>query len=209
MSKTGKLSRRLERRTERLQVALERKGWSKWKFQREMQAKGVPGTSRANIDRYLKGEVDKPAVDFYVEAAQLLEVPLLWLLGESEAATDQELAAENIDREKAIREYWEGFDQEMVGGFPAYENLSDHVHGVILSAWAAYDHYLTFQKDPPTHGHAGVREIGAAISAPLTELGIKVSDLNRWQLDQYVTAVCQAIVFLNPKYGLVHPRIAS
>jgi transcriptional regulator with XRE-family HTH domain len=209
MTETEKLSRRHERRTERLKLALERKGWTKWKFQRELQTKRIPGTSRANIDRYLKGEVDKPAVDFYVEAACLLEVPLLWLLGETEAATDQELAAENIEREKAIREYWEGFDQEMARGFRAYDSLSDHVRGVILSAWAAYDHYLTFQMDPPTTSHAGVREIGAAISAPLTELGINVSDLNRWQLDQYVTAVCQAIVFLNPKYGLVHPRIAS
>ena len=207
MPETEKLSRRLERRTERLQVALERKGWTKWKFQRELQAKGVPGTSRANVDRYLKGEVDKPPLDFYVEAAKLLEVELLWLIGETDAANEHELAAENLKREIALLKYWQGFDEEMAGGFSAYENVSDHVRGVILSAWSAYDHYLMFQEDPPTTDHAGVREVGAAISAPLRELGINVSQLNRWQLDHYVTAVCQAIVFLNLKYGFIHRRL--
>lgn len=207
MPNNEKLTRRRQRRTERLRLALEKRGWSKWRFQKELVAQGIPGTSRANIDRYLKGEVDKPPVDFYVEAARLLGVTLLWLLGETDAVTEEELAAEEAERQTAMHDYWEGFDRELSVGFPGYEYVSEYTRGGVRSAWAAYDSYLSMQPDPPQHPYAGVRETGAAILAPLRELGIETIELTRWQLDRYVIGVCQAFAFLNLKYASLYPRL--
>lgn len=207
--RSERLANRRKMRTERLQLALENRGWSKWRFQRELEARGVPGASRASVDRYLNGLVDKPSVDFYVEAAQLLDVTLLWLLGRSEAATEEDLFEEGAARRKAMTKYWKGFEGELKKGFPGYEYLSDHTRLVVRSAWFAYDHYLGMSEDPPQHNYAGVQEIGAAILAPLRALSIDPTELSRWQLDRYVTSVCQGIAFLNLKYGLIHPKVIS
>jgi transcriptional regulator with XRE-family HTH domain len=202
MTRTEKLSRRHKMRTDRLNLAFKRSGWSKRRFQRELQAWGVPGTSRANVDRYLKGEVDKPPVDFYVGTARLLGVPLPWLLGETDAATEEEIVFEQAARRTAIDKFWLGFDRKLEEGFPGYENLAEATRLTVRSAWYAYDHYLTFSEDPPQNSHAGVQELGAAIYAPLQKLSMDRTKLGEWQLNRYVTTVCQAIAFLNLEYGL-------
>jgi transcriptional regulator with XRE-family HTH domain len=161
----------------------------------------VPGTSRANVDRYLSGKVDKPPVDFYVEAARLLEVPLLWLLGVTDAATTEELTGEERARQESMRSYWLGFHEAISRGFQDYEDLSATAREAVQAAWAAYDHRLSFSDNPPQHNFAGVEEIGQALQAPLRALSIDPADLTLWQLDRYVVGICQALSFLNLKYG--------
>ncbi len=198
---TERLVRRRQMRTKRLQLAFKDSGWSKLKFQQQLQLWGVPGTSRANVDRYLSGDVSKPPVDFYIGAAHLLKVPLPWLLGVTDASTEEDVAAEEADKRKSMKKYWKGFDAELERGFPGYEFLTDATRLVVQSAWMAYDHYLTWAEDPPQHDYAGVQELGAAVHAPLLKLDIDRAKLTDWQLNRYVTTVCQAIAFLNLEYG--------
>ena len=108
ITETEKLARRNQERTKRLQLAFKRSGLSKREFQRQLEFWEVPGTSRANVDRYLSGEVGKPPVDFYITAARLLDVPLPWLLGMTDEATEEAIAAEEADKQEGIRKVLAG-----------------------------------------------------------------------------------------------------
>ena len=91
MSKTDKLDRL---RAERLKKTVDEKMDSIRRFHREMERRlgQDAGASYANVHRYLKGETT-PSPQFFLEAAQLLEVDPLWLLGEKETPDEPGLPA--------------------------------------------------------------------------------------------------------------------
>ena len=67
---------------ERLQEALNRKGWSAYKLSEAMKARGFQRCSHPTIRRYLLGET-QPQQEFIHGAARILEVRPEWLLGDT------------------------------------------------------------------------------------------------------------------------------
>ncbi len=73
----------------------------------------MPGSSRANIDRYLSGEVAKPPVEFFIAAARLLDVEVMWLLGITEGMTREEALVEEAAIRKAIQRSRRKLEREL------------------------------------------------------------------------------------------------
>src|SRR5690554_2618881 len=73
---------------ERLRKALALAGIGVREFQRRMEARGVKGSSYANLHRYLSGE--EPSLDFIRHAADVLGVRAAWLALDDGAPTVEE-----------------------------------------------------------------------------------------------------------------------
>jgi len=205
MRKAEKTERQQDPIAERLKEALERKGWSKWRFQQEMAAWGAPGSSRANIDRYLKGEVRKLPVKFLVVAARLLQVNLLWLLGESPAMTREDVAAWEASVKEDSKEFRERVERELQKAFPLYRRLDKTARGPVWTAWEERYIRLTREQSvkdeqlPPDAVEDAANDVGRALMAPLEAYDVDHRELFIWDLGHYTTAVCQALAFLKQR----------
>lgn len=190
--------------TERLNEALDRKGWSRWRFQREMAARRTPGSSRANIDRYLKGEVSKLPVRFLIEAADVLDVNLLWLLGESPAMTKEDAVSWEATTRRTNQQLLDRVERELQRTFPLYRRLDKAARGAIWNAWKERLIRLSRERaegEPLAKDavEAAANDLGRALMGPLKAYNVDQTELFLWDLGHYATAVCQALAFLKQR----------
>jgi transcriptional regulator with XRE-family HTH domain len=204
MPKTEKAQSPHELLTERLLAALEHKGWSRWHFQREMAARGTPGSSRASIDRYLKGEVRKLPVQFLIDAAEVLEVNLLWLLGESPAMTKEDALVWEANVRKSNQKLRDLVEREVARVFPLYRRLDRAGRGAVWNAWK--ERVIRLNREAQVAGESrrpnveiAANDVGRSLMAPLEAYDVDPGELFLWDLSHYVTGVCQALAFLKQR----------
>ena len=160
-------------------------------FQREMERREVRGSSYATIYSYLRGDT-QPSRDFLEAAADVLGVRLRWLrFGEGEPTGEEEVAGQAL-LEDAVADF-EGAVEEVF--LP--NQLSGWARGAIWEAWKYYRPFLSEQTDAvhqEADSRSTARRVVEAIAAPLGTLGIEPAGLRRRDLNNYVTAACQALM---------------
>jgi transcriptional regulator with XRE-family HTH domain len=196
---------------ERLRAAIEQKEISVREFHRQMDGRGVPGSSYPNIHRYLADKAE-PTLDFLRHAAELLVVRYEWLsvdagpMLEDEKQAETELdaislaAAMTMKRsptEELGREYWE-------------DALRDR--DSVLQGWARRGAVFMTQSYMPywvapfasLRQRLGVdrEQLGEVLAAPLRALGLNPAQLNRSRgepLATYIIAMVPVLMALAPE----------
>jgi len=190
----------------RLRRAIKDSGRSIRGFQREMEAKEVPGSSYPMVHRYLKGDRD-PGLEFLRESASLLGVRLEWLLGDgpmteeaARRAAIETAASSRVGKNVDLVTGWValgmGLPKAPRGGShtpgwlaPTIHLFTERLQGM-LRAWDDQQPDVPHDEREamPLDERSVAMDVGRSIVAPLEALGLHVDDLSEFELRNYVMA---------------------
>ena len=172
------------------------------KFQKRMAARSAPSSSYANIHRFVKRGKGNPPPQFFIAAAEVLNVPLNYLLGRSNTMDTDEEALEQAAMRETREQFLRDFEAALTKGFGRYPEVSSRARGPIWEAWNGLRHRARVVRgaEAKIDGFKVAQDLGRAIRAPLKALGIEMEEVQRRALTRYVVGVCQALTFLTSEY---------
>jgi len=156
-----------------------------------------------------------PPVEYLVRVSDRFQVNLPWLATGRGYPWPGDPAIAESSRESAAPEPVADFERALREVFWQFESLTPLAAATAIETCDRLHRDAEFRsrlsgKTPPTPAYVG-RFVGKALAGPLVNAvagSVRSSDLHPWQIESYVSGICQALTALipNPNLSRVAPR---